>query len=100
MGAVDAVIESYLILLMLATLCATLLGDPQGLSSFLLVGLLLVFEKLLTVYHSHGFLAEFIPAHLKALLSGPPVQKAPTELPPPPPIPERRQQVEDVLSVR
>jgi hypothetical protein len=28
------------------------------------------------------------------------VQEAPAELPPPPPIPERRQRVEDVLSVR
>jgi hypothetical protein len=100
MGAGDAVVEAYLILLALGTLCATLLGDPQGLSGFIGVGLILVLEKLLTVYHSNGFLDEFIPVNLKALTGGQPVQNTPTELPPPPPIPEQKRRVEDVLSVR
>jgi hypothetical protein len=100
MGAADAVVESYLLLVMLVTLGAGLLGTPQALSNSLGVAVVLVLEKLLTIYHSNGFLAEFIPANLKAVLSGRPVQEAPAELPPPPPIPERRQRVEDVLSVR
>ncbi len=100
MGAADAVVESYLLLVLLGSVAAGLLGAPDMLSNALFIGALLFLEKLITIYHSHGFLAEFIPAHLKALLSGQPVQKAPTELPPPPPIPERKQKLEDVLSVR
>jgi hypothetical protein len=100
MGVADAVAETYLTLATLIALAAGLLGDPEAMTAFVGIGLVLVLEKLATVYHSNAFLAEFIPANLKALLSSRPVPEAPTELPSPPPIPEKKQRVEDVLSVR
>ncbi len=104
MGIADALVESWLLLLTLGNLVAGLLGEPDGLFNFVFVGLILVLEKLLTVYHSHGFLAEFIPRDVKALLSRQPMQtapKVPTELPPVPPLPvEKKQRLEDILSLR
>ena len=76
------------------------LGDPQALAPAILLSLILALEKLVTVYHSNSFLAEFIPCDLKRLLSGQPVPAKPSEPLPPPEIPERKKRPEDVLSVR
>ncbi len=97
LGAADAIVESYFLLITLAALVVGLAGDPETLSTAALFGVLLVLEKLVTVYHSNSFLAEFIPRDLKRLLSGQPVQMAP---PPVPSAPEKKQRIEDVLSVR
>jgi hypothetical protein len=94
MGVADALVESYLLLLLVAGLALGLLGEPGVLSGALVVGLVLVLEKLLTVYHSHGFLAEFIPRDRKGLSRGQGVQAEP------PAAPERTQQPEDVSCVR
>jgi hypothetical protein len=97
LGAADAIVESYFLLITLAALVVGLAADPETLSTAALFGVLLVLEKLVTIYHSNSFLAEFIPRDLKGLLSGPPVQVEP---PPAPSAPEKKQRVEDVLSVR
>ena len=61
----------------------------------------LAFEKLITIYHSNSFLAEFIPMDLKRLLRGQPVPaKLAEPLPALPEVPEQKQRPEDVLSVR
>ncbi len=97
MGLADALVESYLLIGTLAAVVVGLAGDPKAPSAALLFGGLLVLEKLITVYHSNSFLAEFIPQDLKALLSG---QAAPAEPAPVPSAPPKKQNIEDVLSVR
>jgi hypothetical protein len=69
-------------------------------STFPIVLVVLVLEKLGTIYHSNSFLSEFIPTDLKALLSGRQVQKVQTELPPIPTPPEPKRRPEQILSVR
>jgi len=100
LGIGDALGESYLVILTLVVLFAGLLGDAEAMATFPIVLVILVLEKLLTVYHSNSFLAEFIPADLKALLSGRPVQRVQPELPPIPAPPEPEHRPEDVLSLR
>jgi len=98
LGLVDALFESYVLLVTLVGLVAMLLGQFDVLSGTVIFGLILVLEKLVTVFHSNAFLDEFIPRNLAAPLNG---QSAPVEPPPRVPAPpERRPCVEDVLSVR
>jgi hypothetical protein len=98
LGVVDALVESYLFLVTLVGLLATLLGAPRVLSGTVIFGLILVLEKLVTIFHSNAFLDEFIPRNLGALLSG---QAAPVEPPAPVPAPPQTKPcLEDVLSVR
>lgn len=98
LGIGDAVAESYLLLLTIVTLSAGLCGDAKAMVVFPMFLGILALEKLITVYHSHSFLAEFIPVHLKRLLregNVPVVEAAPE-----PTAPIRQQRPEDVLSVR
>lgn len=97
MGVLDALVETYLLIFALIAGVASLLGDPEALSTFILFALVLAVEKLITVYHSNNFLAEFVPKDLKRLLSE---QTVPTELPPIPEPPKRERRIEEVLSVR
>lgn len=99
-GAGDALGEAYLVILTLVVLCAGLVGDAEAMSTFPIVLVILVLEKLLTIYHSNGFLDEFIPENVKALLSGRPVQRVQPEPPPLPPAPEPKRQPEQILSLR
>ncbi len=97
MGILDAIVESYFLLITFASLLVGVLDDPEALSSFVLFGALLVLEKLITIYHSNSFLAEFIPADLKAVLAE---RNVAVELLPAPEAPERKPRIEEVLSVR
>jgi hypothetical protein len=99
-GVGDALTETYLLLFTLGSLASALLGNPQAWPVTLVVGLVLGLEKLLTVYHSNSFLAEFIPADLKSVLNGQPAPAQRAEPLPPPTLPERKPHPEDVLSVR
>ena len=101
-GIGDALGETYLVILTLGVLCAGLLGDPEALATLPILLVILALEKLLTVYHSNSFLAEFIPADLNALLRGRPVQRIQMEVPPQPepPEPEPQRRAEEILSVR
>ncbi len=99
-GAGDALGEAYLVILTLVVLCAGLVGDAEAMSTFPIVLVILVLEKLLTIYHSNGFLDEFIPENVKALRSGRPVQRVQPEPPPRPPAPEPKRQPEQILSLR
>jgi hypothetical protein len=104
LGLFDALVESYLLLMVVVALVVGLVSNPAALTSAGLVGVILVLEKLITIHHSNGFLAEFIPANLKAVLSGQPAPAAPAPIrvtpSPAPAIPQRQQSVEDILSLR
>jgi hypothetical protein len=100
LGIGDAVGETYLVVLNLVVLFAGLLGDTKAMATLPVFLVLLVLEKVGTVYHSNSFLDEFIPENLKALLRGRPVQRMQSELPPTPPAPEPKRRPEDVLSLR
>jgi len=100
LGIVDAIVESYLFLSTVLGLLAGLLGAPGVLSSVLVLGLILVLEKLVTIFHSNAFLDEFIPSNLRTLLNGRPVHVQPPSPVPAPATPEKKQRIEDVLSVR
>jgi hypothetical protein len=70
MGMLDAIVESYLLILTAAAGFAALSGDPESGPVAIVFAVLLAFEKLLTVYHSNSFLDEFIPTDVKPLLAG------------------------------
>ncbi len=100
LGISDALGEAYLVILNLVVLFAALLGDAEAMATLPVFLVLLVIEKVGTVYHSNSFLKEFIPENLQALLRGRPAQKVQPELPPVPPAPQPQRRLEDVLSVR
>ncbi len=100
LGISDAVGETYLVILNLVVLFAALLGDAEAMATLPVFLMLLVIEKVGTVYHSNSFLAEFIPEDLKALLRGRPVQRVQPEPSPIPAPPQPKRRPEDVLSLR
>ncbi len=100
LGVGDALGEAYLLILALVSLGLALLGDGEAMFTFLVFLAALTIEKLVTIYHSNSFLAEFIPRDRKALLSGRPVQRVQTEQPPIPTTPEPKRRPEEILSVR
>jgi len=99
LGVLDAIGESYLLLITLVALVGAVLGNPEAASVFVMFGLLLTIEKLITIYHAKKFVAEFIPRV--------PVRPAPRRVAPPEPSaasvpetpPERTQTLEQILSV-
>jgi hypothetical protein len=100
LGIADALVESCVLVMVLVLLGTGLFGDAEAMATLPVILAVLVMEKLVTIYHTNGFLAEFIPTNVKALLRDQQVQKPPTDLPPFPitPAPERRP--EAILSVR
>jgi len=98
LGIGDAVVESYLLIVMLAGLVMGLLGDPEALSTAILFAIVLGIEKLVTIHHSYSFLSEYIPRDLKRLLHGHPVPAESASSVPA--APQKTQRVEDILSVR
>ena len=98
LGLLDAMGETYLLGLTLFALLGIVIGGGPGvLPLFVFFGGLLAFEKLLTVYHAKGFVAECIPKPRVPMPTPP--QRSP-EQPAAPPAPERKQTLEQVLSVR
>ena len=100
LGALDAMAESYLLLITVVALIGAVLGNPDAAPAFVMFGLLLTIEKLITIYHTKKFVAEFIPRV--------PVRPAARcTAPPPPPStsvaeapPQRTETLEQILSVR
>ena len=99
MGVLDAVVESNLLALTVIGIVEGLRGNPEVGPMGIVFGGMLAFEKLLTVYHSNSFLAEFIPKDVKSLLRGQP-QSAPAPQLKPPQELRGMPEPEDVLSVR
>jgi hypothetical protein len=97
LGILDAIGESYLLLITLLALGGAVFGEADAFFVFAIFGAALAFEKLLTVYHAKKFVAEFIP---KGSMPSPTRRDVPPEQPPAPPTPERKQNLERVLSVR
>lgn len=97
MGVLDAIGESYLTLLMLVALAGTVLRSPEAAPAFVLIGAILVLEKLITIYHAKKFVAEFIPCGRVPVAVR---RQSPPEQPSAPGVSERTQRLEEVLSVR
>jgi hypothetical protein len=101
LGIIDALVESYLMLVTFVGLLVGVLSEPEVLSSAFVFGLILVLEKLITIFHSNGFLDEFIPKNLWVVLRGQqPARVVPLQTPAPTPMPKPQLRPEDILSVR
>lgn len=102
MGVLDAIVESYLLLIFLGATFASLLGDPEALPVAAGLAVVLTLEKLITIYHANQFLAEFVPQDLKAIQIHRPAQTTPA--PEPQPQAEssepQKESTERVLSLR
>ena len=98
MGLLDGLFESYLLLVCLVGLGAWLMGDTRVLPGLVFFGLLLTMEKLMTVFHTHHAIGEFLPKDLQQLAVGEPAPAPAVARPAPPEL--RRAHLEDVLSVR
>ncbi len=61
LGFGDAITELVLMILVVASLFNVLKGNESGISSLIFYGILLFFEKVITVYHSNHFINEYIP---------------------------------------
>ncbi|KPK36870.1 MAG: hypothetical protein AMJ65_15650 [Phycisphaerae bacterium SG8_4] len=61
LGVGDALAEVYLTLLVIAALAAAISGTAGGISALIFFGIILAFEKAMTVYHSNHFIKEYIP---------------------------------------
>jgi hypothetical protein len=102
LGVLDAIGETYLLVLVLLALAVSVLADPTVFPGFLLASGVLALEKCLTVYHAKGFVAEFIPKTLPVQPAARPLpaEQPPAEPAPAEPAPQTDQTVEQVLSVR
>jgi hypothetical protein len=92
LGLVDALTELYLTFLVLAVLSSVIVGNTEAVPSLVIIGFILAFEKVLTVFHSNHFINEFIPKDRKVetLVSLPQS--------PPQPVPPRQPNPEEILS--
>lgn len=61
LGVGDAITESILLLVMVLSLVDALQGGENGFGSFVFFSVVLVLEKVITVYHSNHFIKEYIP---------------------------------------
>ncbi len=61
MGISDAFIELYLILIVFFTLVDILNGIEGAFESFVFFSIILVLEKIISIYHSSNFIKEYIP---------------------------------------
>lgn len=61
LGTFDALVEIYLIVLLAAVLVGGEPGAPVEWVAVAVVGVILIIEKLISVYHSNHFLKEYIP---------------------------------------
>jgi hypothetical protein len=61
LGIGDAITESFLLILIIISLVDLIKGDQSSGITLGVLVLILVFEKLLTVYHANHFIKEYIP---------------------------------------
>jgi hypothetical protein len=61
LGVGDALAETYLLLLVIVAFMAAISGVAEGISTLIFFAVILVLEKLMTVYHSNHFIKEYIP---------------------------------------
>jgi hypothetical protein len=60
-GIADALVETYLLLLLLFSLIGAIAGAPGGLFASVFLAGILTIEKLITIYHANRYVAEYIP---------------------------------------
>lgn len=61
LGVSDAIAETFLIVLVISLLVGTVQGEKDGILAFSFVLVLLVLEKVITIYHTDHFIKEYIP---------------------------------------
>ena len=61
LGIGDALTEIYLTFLVIISLIGSLSGAVRGFAPVVIIGIILVLEKVMTVYHSNHFIKEYIP---------------------------------------
>jgi hypothetical protein len=61
LGIVDAITEIILLVLVIVALVDALQGSQEGFTPFVVILILLVIEKIISVYHSNHFIKEYIP---------------------------------------
>lgn|GEM_PF-2088329 len=63
LGLFDAVVEGFLLLVVLGTLLLVLGGDPAGRwPDVWIFSAILAVEKLITIYHAFHYIGELLPA--------------------------------------
>lgn len=67
LGFFDALFESVLILLVAVSASDAIGGDPDALSAAIAFGVVLAFEKAVTIYHANHAVKDFLPRRLKDL---------------------------------
>jgi hypothetical protein len=65
MGTLDAITEFALVVSFIGAFIGLIRGVEKSLFLFITFGILLVFEKAISVYHSNQFLSEFVPKRKK-----------------------------------
>ncbi len=71
MGVADAAVEAFLLLFVLVGGGLALAGEPGMVEGVALFAVVLVFEKLVTVYHANHYIKEFLPVDRKSALAPP-----------------------------
>jgi hypothetical protein len=61
LGLMDAVTEIILIIMVIGGLLSAIEGSSEGMAMLITGGILLVFEKLMTIYHAGHFIKEYVP---------------------------------------
>jgi hypothetical protein len=63
LGVADAIVESILLILVIAGLVDALMGErgPEAWASLALYGVALIIEKAQTIYHTKHYVNEYIP---------------------------------------
>jgi hypothetical protein len=65
LGMSDALVETMLILFVVFSAIAAVARPKQVFPGLAMVVLLLIFEKVITIYHANHFIKEYLPAHPK-----------------------------------
>jgi len=60
-GVADALVETYLLLLLLFSLIGAIAGAPGGIFVSFFFAAILTIEKSITIYHANRYVAEYIP---------------------------------------
>jgi hypothetical protein len=98
LGIADALVESYLSLLVLVAFIGVVTGTSEFIPGLVLFSFILALEKAISVYHSNHFIDEFIPKDHKIELLVEMPQYPPQSVPPQEQSPPRELKPEEILS--
>lgn len=69
LGVLDAVVETYLTVLLILTIYNVATGSVAAFESVILFAILLIIEKATSVYHANHFIREYIPKEINISLT-------------------------------